>query len=156
MSTERERILYGAQDGRWLIVDFVYPQGQECRAPASIGPLVRLGTPNAALAQLYDRIREQQQEQTQKARIARAAHDRAVRAWEAEDPATRGTAPERPDGWQPAKRGPRPGVQQQLSVLIGVGQQAVSRYLNHGTGMALPDGGWTALVSAWFREMSDR
>ena len=148
MSTERLRILYGHNDGRWLLVEFTLPSGQVVHAPARFGDLTRLGRPEDALAHLYDRIRERQRRDTARARQARAVHARALDAWEATDAATRGPVPEPPPGWQPAKRGPRPGVQQQLSELLGVGQQAVSRYLDRRRGMTLTDDGWSALVRA--------
>lgn len=149
-SPDRLRILYGQPDGRWLLAAFTYPHGQHTPAPANIGDLARLGEPEAALAQLYERIRQRQQRDTERARAARRQHRTALRAWEAAEPTTRGPAPEPPPEWQPAKRGPRPGVQQQLGELLGVGQQAVSRYLSGKSSMEITDDGWRALVRAWF------
>ncbi|WP_329214842.1 hypothetical protein OG352_05320 [Streptomyces sp. NBC_01485] len=151
MSEDRVRILYGHDDGRWLLADFAFPYGQHFQAPASIGDLARLGEPREALAHLYGCIREQQKRDTERARDARAAHGRSLDAWRAADPAIRGSVPEPPLGWQPAKRGPRPGVQQQLAEVLGVGQQAVSRYLSsRRTDMKLSEDGWSAFVRAWF------
>lgn len=149
-SHERLRVLYGQPDGRWLLAEFTSPHGQNTLAPANIADLARLGEPEAALTQLYDRIRERQRRDTECARAARRQHRAALRNWEAADPTTRGPAPEPPSGWQPARRGPRPGIQQQLAELLGVGQQAVSRYLNRKSEMALTDDGWSALTRAWF------
>ncbi|MEI5520684.1 helix-turn-helix transcriptional regulator [Streptomyces brasiliscabiei] len=150
MNADRLRNLYGQADGRWLLAEFVFPYGRGFQAPAHIGDLTLLGEPRDVLADLYGRIRLGQQRDTERARAARAAYCAALDAWDAADPAIRGPVPELPPGWQPAKRGPRAGVQQQLAELLGVGQQAVSRYLNRKSEMTLTDDGWSALTRAWF------
>ncbi|GHA01290.1 hypothetical protein ACFOOM_12270 [Streptomyces echinoruber] len=143
--TEERRALYGNSGGRWLLAQF---SGAPSELPARIGDMSLLGEPEAVLARLYARLRQQQEEEITEGRKARAAHGRALAAWEAADPATRGPAPQPPDGRQSTKPGPWPGVQRQLAVRIGVGQQAVSRYLSRRSRMVLDDAGWAALVRA--------
>jgi transcriptional regulator with XRE-family HTH domain len=44
----------------------------------------------------------------------------------------------------------RVGVQQEIAEILGVGQQAVSRYLRQETEPKLSNDGYTRLVTAWF------
>lgn len=132
MTTREERFqalnrwtaLYGHPDGRWLLVEGAIGH---ISAPY-IGDLVRMGPTEDLIIGLAERLKQREVE------LRRLAAEAALAA----DPEAK------------VSRNFRVDVQQEVAEILGVGQQAVSRYLRYQTEPKLSNDGYTGLVKAWF------
>ena len=116
--------LYGHPDGRWLLVEGAIGH----IAAPYIGDLVYMGEPEGLIIGLAERLKQREVERRRQ----------EVEAALAADPDAK------------VSRNFRVQIQQELAEVLGVGQQAVSRYLRQETEPKLSNEGYAVLVKAWF------